>query len=77
MMIIGIGLNTENMKRYKLIQKYPGSFPVGTIVYKAGKKYKSFGHSEDYKVNNRRRISNWIFFSPEYIESYPKFWKKL
>lgn len=63
------------MKRYKLIQEYPGSFPKGTVVYSSHQEesYKD----EKYKVKNTRNCKNYIFYSEEYIENYPKFWKRI
>jgi hypothetical protein len=64
------------MKRYQLIRKYPGSPELGTIVH-SPHKIKSYGFGDEYKMNNSKNTKNWIFYSKDYIEKYPKFWKKL
>lgn len=65
------------MKRYKLIQEYPGSFPKGTIVYHPHQN-KWGGVENDYKIKNPDRYTDvQIYYSKDYIENYPKFWKKL
>ena len=63
------------MKRYKLIQEYPGSHKKGTIVYSPHREqaYKDL----KYKIKNEKDIINHIFYDEEYIENYPKFWKKI
>lgn len=65
------------MKRLKLIQEYPGSFEKGTIVYHPHKN-KFGGYKMDYKVKNPNRYTNvQVYYSKEYIENYPKFWKQI
>jgi hypothetical protein len=66
------------MKRYKLIKKYPGCPNIGTIVYSPHKIYYVDRNDNDkYKIKNERNVQNWIFYSKDYIEKYPKFWKQL
>lgn len=63
------------MARYKLIKEYPGSQPKGTIAY-SGHRVSAYKDMK-YKLKNKGKTINYIFFSAEYIENHPKFWKKL
>lgn len=63
------------MKRYKLICTYPESPDKGTIVYYPHR-YKN-AYEEEYKMKNDKNVVNFIFYSRDYIEKSPKFWKKL
>lgn len=65
------------MKRYKLVREYPGSPKLGSVVWFTEGKFKSLGHNNSYKLSNTRNSRNYIFYEIDYIEDYPKFWKKL
>lgn len=66
------------MIRYELKQKYPGSPKLGTKVYTPHRE-KAYLNDEQsvYKEYNTKNCRNFIFYSREYIENHPKFWKKL
>lgn len=63
------------MARYQLIKEYPGSLDKGTIVY-SGHKEQSYSDYK-YKVKNEKNVRSYIFFDADYIEKFPKHWKKL
>lgn len=67
------------MERYELVREYPGSPEKGTIVYAPHreKAYQDKDGSSKYKMKDTRNCKNYIFFSADYIEKYPKFWKKI
>jgi len=67
------------MVRYKLTQVYPGSPDKGTIVYAPHreKAYQDPDGSNKYKMKDSRNCRNYLFFSADYIENHPKFWKKI
>jgi hypothetical protein len=63
------------MERYKLVKEYPGSPDKGTIVYSP---HRSQAYKDmKYKMKDERNVTNQIFFSQDYIENHPEFWKKM
>lgn len=63
------------MERYQLVREYPGSPELGTVVFHPHRDRSN----QDYhfKMRNTPGVYNCIFYSKDYIKSFPKFWKKI
>jgi len=66
------------MRRFQLIKKYPGCLDIGTIVYSPHRE-RAYLNDEGsmYKERNTRNVKNYIFYSKNDIETFPKFWKEI
>lgn len=63
------------MERFVLVMEYPGSPEKGSMVY-SNHRMKAYSDYK-YKLRNERNVKNHIFYSREYIENYPRHWRKL
>lgn len=59
-------MKDQKLKRYRLIQEYPGSPVLGNICTKVGKHHYFYQDDNTGQVLNRNDVEN-----------YPKFWKEI
>lgn len=59
-------MKNQTLKRYKLIQEYPGSPVTASICTQVGK------HHYFYQDNTTGQVLN-----RHHVENYPKFWKEI